>query len=133
MLHHCEYSTVRRLNFFVSKMWLASDFCTAVGQLPEPEEHRQGCPMSTTQSLLNTSPLLLVGHVARALCIHVWRKNGLAVQLEMCHSSTRPPNVRVVTAHDEFYPALGTNSGARRPGNKANYGNDYIDVFGNIG
>ena len=48
---------------------LDSDFCTAVGQLSEPKNHRQGCLMLIAHLLLNASPLSLVGHVASALYI----------------------------------------------------------------
>ena len=101
-------------------VFLALDFCTAVGQLSEPEKCCQERLMLTAQSLLNASLLSVVNRVMRALYV---RPCSLLGNVPLLHTSTQRPSTSLhVTSFTKPSPALvlqATNTGVRRPGNKA--------------
>ena len=92
---------------------MADSFSTAVKQLSEPKKRRQDCLVSSTRSPLSPWSVFAIYSI-------------LAVILGMWHSSTRPSNVQVTIARDQFYYRLSpvlvpqaSNAGVRRSGYKA--------------
>ena len=96
-----RYPTVGCLN---SKMWLhflASDSCTAVGQLSEADNCRQDRPMSTASRCRSFRPMSVVEaysthstHCCSTICTSCTREYATPPYVHLCHlhvtSFTRP-------------------------------------------
>ena len=105
-------------------MWLyflASDSCTAVGQLSEADNCRQDRPMSTASRCRSFRPMSVVEaysthstHCCSTICTSCLDLLG---NVPLLHTSTLH-----VTSFTRPSPALvlqATNAGVRRPGNEA--------------